>query len=83
MVRASSAIRQIERTVGIQATEIGDWQAYLDAGAEHIIVMIGPPFDLDPVRKLLEIARSYVTVTVLVAAGRPAPRALVACTVNQ
>jgi probable F420-dependent oxidoreductase len=50
--------RQIERTVGIQATEIGDWQAYLDAGAEHIIVMSGPPFDLDPVRKLLEIART-------------------------
>jgi probable F420-dependent oxidoreductase len=50
--------RQIERTVGIQATEIGDWQAYLDAGAEHIIVMAGPPFDLDPVRKLLDIARA-------------------------
>ena len=40
--------RQIERTVGIQATEIDDWQAYLDAGAEHLIVMTGPPFDLDP-----------------------------------
>ena len=64
--------RQIERTVGIQATEIDDWQAYLDAGAEHFIVMIGPPFDLDPVRKLLEIARGYVTVTVLVTA-RPDP----------
>ena len=49
--------RQIERTVGIQATEIDDWQAYLDAGAEHLIVMAGPPFDLDPVRQLLEIAR--------------------------
>jgi probable F420-dependent oxidoreductase len=48
----------IERTVGIQATEIDDWQAYLDAGAEHLIVMTGPPFDLDPVRKLLEIARA-------------------------
>ena len=50
--------RQIERTVGIQATEIGDWQPYLDAGAEHFIVMTGPPFDLDPVRRLLEIART-------------------------
>ena len=47
--------RHIERTVGIQASEIDDWQAYLDAGAEHFIVMTGPPFDLDPVRKLLEI----------------------------
>jgi probable F420-dependent oxidoreductase len=50
--------RQIERTVGIQSTEIDDWQAYLDAGAEHIILMAGPPFDLDPLRRLLEIARS-------------------------
>ena len=49
--------RQIERTVGIQATEIDDWQAYLDAGAEHLIVMAGPPFDLAPTRRLLEIAR--------------------------
>ena len=50
--------RQIERTVGIQGSEIDDWQAYLDAGAEHLIVMTGPPFDLDPVRRLLEIARN-------------------------
>jgi probable F420-dependent oxidoreductase len=50
--------RQIERTVGIQASEIDDWQAYLDAGAEHLILMAGPPFDLDPLRRLLEIARS-------------------------
>ena len=50
--------RQIERTVGIQATEIDDWEAYLDAGAEHIIVMAGPPFDMAPARRLLDIARS-------------------------
>jgi probable F420-dependent oxidoreductase len=50
--------RHIERTVGIQPTEIDDWQAYLAAGAEHFIVMTGPPFDLDPVRKVLDIARN-------------------------
>jgi probable F420-dependent oxidoreductase len=50
--------RQIERTVGIQATEIDDWEAYLDAGAEHLIVMAGPPFDMAPTRRLLELARS-------------------------
>ncbi len=50
--------RQIERTAGIQATEIDDWQAYLDAGAEHLIVMAGPPFDMAPTRRLLDIARS-------------------------
>jgi probable F420-dependent oxidoreductase len=49
--------RQIERTVGIQATEVDDWEAYLDAGADHIIVMAGPPFDMAPARRLLEIAR--------------------------
>jgi probable F420-dependent oxidoreductase len=49
---------QIERTVGINASEIDNWQAYLDAGASHLIVMTGPPFDLDPVRRLVDIARS-------------------------
>jgi probable F420-dependent oxidoreductase len=50
--------RQIERTAALNPPEVGDWEAYLDAGAEHLIVMTGPPFDLDPVRKLLEAARS-------------------------
>jgi probable F420-dependent oxidoreductase len=49
---------QIERTVGINASEIDNWQAYLDAGATHLIVMTGPPFDLDPVHRLLDIARA-------------------------
>jgi len=50
--------RQIERTVAVNAGEVGDWQAYRDAGAEHLILMTGPPFDLDPLRKLLDSARS-------------------------
>jgi probable F420-dependent oxidoreductase len=49
---------QIERTVGIQSNEVDNWQAYLDAGATHLIVMIGDPFDLDPVRRLVDIARA-------------------------
>jgi probable F420-dependent oxidoreductase len=49
---------QVERTVSINAGEIDNWQAYLDAGASHLIVMCGPPYDLDPVRRLVEIARS-------------------------
>ena len=44
--------------MGIRANEVDDWQAYLDAGATHLIVMIGAPFDLDPVRRLADIARS-------------------------
>ncbi|MDZ4826487.1 MAG: LLM class F420-dependent oxidoreductase [Actinomycetota bacterium] len=50
--------RTVERTVAINASEVDDWQAYLDAGAEHIIVMAGPPFDLEPVRALVKIANS-------------------------
>jgi probable F420-dependent oxidoreductase len=48
---------QIERTVAISPGEIGDADAYLAAGAEHIIVMLRPPFDLAPVEQLLRIAR--------------------------
>ncbi len=50
--------REIERTVAINAAEVDDWQAYLDAGAEHLILMAGPPFDLDPLRRLLDHARA-------------------------
>lgn len=50
--------RQVERTVAINPTEVDDWQAYLDAGAEHIIVMTGAPYDLEPVRHLLKAAAS-------------------------
>lgn len=49
--------KAIERTVAINANEVGDWQAYLDAGADHIIVMTGHPFDLDPVAKLVASVR--------------------------
>jgi probable F420-dependent oxidoreductase len=48
----------IERTVGISAGEVDNWEAYLDAGATHLIVMTGAPFDLDPVRRLVDFARS-------------------------
>ncbi len=47
----------IERTVAIQPNEIGDWAAYLDAGASHLIVMVGAPYDLDPVQELLASSR--------------------------
>jgi probable F420-dependent oxidoreductase len=48
---------QIERTVAINITEVDTWPAYLEAGAEHLIVMVGPPFDLSPVERLLSAAR--------------------------
>ena len=51
--------RSIERTAAINATDVDEAtvQAFLDAGAEHLIVMTGDPFDLDPVLKLLDLAR--------------------------
>ena len=50
--------RQVERTVAIQPDDVANWQAYLDAGADHIIVMLSDPFDLDPARRLVEAAQA-------------------------
>ncbi len=44
---------EIERTVLIEGTDVGDVGRYLDAGAQHVIVMCGSPFDLGPVEALL------------------------------
>jgi probable F420-dependent oxidoreductase len=46
----------VERTVAINANEVGDAEAYLEAGADHVIVMVGHPYDLDPVAALVEAA---------------------------
>lgn len=48
---------EIERTVMIGAEEVDGFQAYLDAGATHLIVGGNAPFDLKPVERLLEHAR--------------------------
>jgi hypothetical protein len=45
--------REIERTVGINAKDLVDAAAYEEAGADHLIVMTGSPFDLAPVEKYL------------------------------
>ena len=50
--------KQIVRTIGISPTEVEDWQAFVAAGAEHIIVMLPPPFDLNATKALLAAARS-------------------------
>jgi probable F420-dependent oxidoreductase len=49
--------RHVERTVGIRPDELGDVDAYLQAGAEHLIVMLGAPYDLAPLEELLTLAR--------------------------
>ena len=35
--------REVERTAALQPDEVGNWAEYLDAGAEHLIVMAGAP----------------------------------------
>jgi probable F420-dependent oxidoreductase len=46
--------RAIERTVHIQPADVDGLEAYLEAGAEHLIVGLGHPFDLKAVRRLLD-----------------------------
>jgi len=48
---------EIERTVLIESEDVDRLDAFLDAGAQHVIVELGAPFDLKPVQRLLD-ARS-------------------------
>ena len=43
----------IERTVLVRPEDLEHAEAYAEAGADHLIVMTGSPFDLDPVEKFL------------------------------
>jgi len=44
---------EIERTVAVAGDDVDDVERYLEAGASHVIVMTGHPFDLDPLRRLI------------------------------
>ncbi len=44
---------EVERTVAIQPDEVGNIDAYLAAGVEHFIVMVGAPYDLAPLEALI------------------------------
>jgi len=44
---------EIERTVAVNADDVDDVGRYVEAGAGHVIVMIGPKFDLDPLATLI------------------------------
>src|SRR5215212_4769356 len=43
----------IERTVSTNANDLGDLDAFVAAGATHIILELGAPWDLAPVQKLV------------------------------
>lgn len=46
----------IERTVALQPSEVASAADFVEAGATHLIVMVGHPFDLAPVATLLAAA---------------------------
>ncbi len=48
---------EIERTVCVSADETDQFDGLVEAGATHVIVGIGAPFDLDPLQRLLDKAR--------------------------
>ena len=41
------------RAVAISPDDVGNVDAFLDAGATHLIVMTGHPYDLGPVERLI------------------------------
>jgi probable F420-dependent oxidoreductase len=43
----------IERTVAVNTDDVHDIGRYVDAGASHVIVAIGSPFDLSPLESLM------------------------------
>ena len=45
--------REVERTVAISPHEVDDWEKYIEAGADHLIVMLGHPYDLSSAERLL------------------------------
>ena len=49
--------KQIDRTVLINVPDLGQVEEYLKAGATHIILGCDAPFDLQPLTRLLELAR--------------------------
>lgn len=50
--------RRIERTIGILPSEASDWERLVAAGAEHLILMHPPPFELGAAAFLLSAARA-------------------------
>jgi probable F420-dependent oxidoreductase len=48
----------VERTVCIGVDEAGNWEAYAEAGAQHIIVMTGDPFAVEAVTDLVAAAKA-------------------------
>jgi len=50
--------KEIDRTVIINEDEIDNVDAYLEVGATHIILGCNAPFDLGPLKRLIELAHA-------------------------
>jgi probable F420-dependent oxidoreductase len=48
----------VERTCAINPGDVDQWEEFVEAGAQHLIVMTGDPFDLDAVARLREATRA-------------------------
>jgi probable F420-dependent oxidoreductase len=48
----------VERTCAINPADVDAWKAFAEAGADHLIVMTGDPFDLDAVARLVDAVRA-------------------------
>jgi probable F420-dependent oxidoreductase len=48
---------EIDRTVLINVRQLRDLEAYLEAGAKHIILGCDAPFDMEPLAGLVKLAR--------------------------
>ena len=55
---------EVERTVAIRPDEVEAWEDYVAAGADHLIIMSGPPFDLDPLARLIDLVRAPSAETI-------------------
>lgn len=51
--KSGRAPHEIERTVAIQPNEMDALDDYVAAGADHVIVMVGAPYDLAPLESLI------------------------------
>lgn len=45
--------KDIERTVAVYPKDLDEAEAFVEAGADHLIVMVGHPYDLSSIEKIL------------------------------
>ena len=49
--------KEVEGNAGVGPNDNDKLEEWLEAGAQHLIVMTGTPFDLAPVQRFLDAAR--------------------------